>query len=137
MGALALSALLTFGSCATIMTGTRASININGQQEEPVNIVTPTHTYEQVMLPYVVKVPKKKLEEKISVTSEHYIYRDFIPGRKMCGWVWGNILIGGLIGLGIDAISGGAYATETKMINLEATPKAQADSVACVAAPML
>lgn len=129
IGALALCSLLSFGSCATIITGTRASININGQQEEPVNIVTPTRTYEQVMLPYIIKVPKRKLEEKISVTSEHYIYRDFIPGRKMCGWVWGNLAIGGLIGLGIDVISGGAYATETKAIDLNATPKAQPDSL--------
>jgi hypothetical protein len=25
------------------------------------------------------------------------------------GWVWGNIAFGGLIGLGVDFISGGAY----------------------------
>jgi len=25
------------------------------------------------------------------------------------GWVWGNLVIGGLVGLAVDAISGGLY----------------------------
>ena len=29
--------------------------------------------------------------------------------RGVSGWVWGNIVIGGLIGLAVDAISGGLY----------------------------
>ena len=29
--------------------------------------------------------------------------------RKVSGWVWGNIVFGGLIGLAVDAISGGLY----------------------------
>jgi len=29
--------------------------------------------------------------------------------RKLSGWFWGNIVFGGLIGIGVDAISGGMY----------------------------
>ncbi|MFH1337185.1 MAG: PEGA domain-containing protein, partial [Candidatus Zixiibacteriota bacterium] len=29
--------------------------------------------------------------------------------RSVSGWVWGNVLFGGLIGLAVDAISGGLY----------------------------
>ena len=29
--------------------------------------------------------------------------------RKVSGWVWGNIVFGGLIGLGVDALTGGLY----------------------------
>lgn len=121
--ALMISGLTLVSSCATILTGTRSSITINGQQEEPVNITTYETTIEQVTLPYVLKVSKKKLREKISVTSEHYIYRDFIPGRKTNPWIIGNIALGGLIGLGVDALTGSFYDAEHKKITLEATPK--------------
>ncbi|MDE2137367.1 MAG: PEGA domain-containing protein, partial [Gammaproteobacteria bacterium] len=29
--------------------------------------------------------------------------------RSVSGWVWGNIVFGGLIGLAVDAIDGGMY----------------------------
>jgi hypothetical protein len=29
--------------------------------------------------------------------------------KSVSGWVWGKVLFGGLIGLGVDAISGGLY----------------------------
>lgn len=29
--------------------------------------------------------------------------------KSVSGWVWGNIIFGGLIGLAVDAITGGLY----------------------------
>jgi heptaprenylglyceryl phosphate synthase len=34
---------------------------------------------------------------------------DLTLTRSVSGWVWGNIAIGGLIGLAVDAIDGGMY----------------------------
>jgi hypothetical protein len=34
---------------------------------------------------------------------------DSIERRSVSGWVWGNIVFGGLIGLAVDAIDGGLY----------------------------
>lgn len=121
----ALSLLL--GSCATIVTGTNAEIIINGQQEEPVTIKTFNNTYEGVMLPQTVKVQKKKLNETISVISEHYNYQSFIPGRKSNPWIFGNIVIGGLIGFGVDALTGGMYEAKMPIVELQATPKQPTD----------
>ncbi len=120
------ASVLMVSSCATIITGTQASININGQQEEPVTIKTHKATYENVSLPFVAKVNKRHLNDKITVTSPNYVYRDFIPGRKTNGWVFGNIVIGGLIGLGIDAITGGLYDAQNKTIELNCSPKLNA-----------
>jgi len=36
--------------------------------------------------------------------------------RSVSGWVWGNIVIGGLIGLAVDAISGGLYTLGPEQI---------------------
>jgi len=33
------------------------------------------------------------------------------------GWVWGNLAIGGLIGLAVDAISGGMYKLTPEQIS--------------------
>lgn len=124
--AILLTVALILSSCATIITGTKAEITINGQQEEPVNITTvDNETYEQVMLPYVLKISRNDLNEKISVTSEHYIYRDFIPGRKINGWILGNIVLGGVIGLGVDAATGALYDTKRDSIQLQYKSKTE------------
>jgi PEGA domain len=55
--------------------------------------------------------------EKLTRKDNH-IVKIVLPGfqpfettvtRSVSGWVWGNLAFGGLIGLGVDAISGGLY----------------------------
>jgi hypothetical protein len=50
--------------------------------------------------------------------GDNHVVRLELPGyqpfettftKSVSGWVWGNILFGGLIGLAVDAISGGLY----------------------------
>src|SRR3954469_19670041 len=50
--------------------------------------------------------------------NENHILKLDVPGylpyetgftKSVSGWVWGNVLFGGLIGLAVDAISGGLY----------------------------
>jgi hypothetical protein len=36
--------------------------------------------------------------------------------RKVSGWVWGNIIFGGLIGLAVDAGTGGMYKLTPEQI---------------------
>ena len=36
--------------------------------------------------------------------------------RRTDGWVWGNILLGGLIGLVVDASTGGMYKIEPEQV---------------------
>ncbi len=39
--------------------------------------------------------------------------------KKISGWVWGNIVFGGLIGLAVDAISGGIYKLTPEQVMAE------------------
>lgn len=39
--------------------------------------------------------------------------------REISGWVWGNIVFGGLIGLVIDASAGGMYRLSPEQINAD------------------
>lgn len=97
---------LLFSSCASIITGTKADITIDGSVFEPVTITTNYRTYEDVELPMVVKVKKKKLSgQRIKIESENYTYKDIVLRKEVNPWILGNILIGGLFGLGVDMIT--------------------------------
>lgn len=69
--------------------------------------------------PLNVKLDRDK-GHTIVVKKEGYEEASATTSPQVSGWVWGNILIGGLIGLAIDFISGGAYniVPENVSINL-------------------
>ena len=78
-------------------------VNIDGKFTEPMTVTTSYQTYEDVVLPAEVKVDRKHLAgQHIRITSPNYTYEDIILNRKINGWAFGNILIGGLIGLCVD-----------------------------------
>lgn len=97
------TASLLMSSCATIVSGGDPSITIDGNVDEPVNITTSRQTYQRVFLPAVVRVNRHKLDgQRIHITSENYQFNDIILEKSVNGWAFGNILLGGLIGWGVD-----------------------------------
>lgn len=94
---------LLLSSCATIVSGGSPKITIDGNVREPVTITTTKQTYPNVTLPYVVKVNRHKIDgQRIYVQSETTRYKDIVLEKTTNGWAFGNILIGGFIGWGID-----------------------------------
>ena len=55
----------------------------------------------------------------VKIELEGYLPYETNLTRKTSGWVWGNILFGGLIGLAVDAISGGMYKLTPEQIQAE------------------
>jgi hypothetical protein len=60
--------------------------------------------------------------------KDNHIVKLALPGyapaeltltRGVSGWVWGNLVFGGLIGLGVDAISGGLYKLSPEQLSGE------------------
>ena len=97
---------LAFSSCATIVSGTSAKITLEGDVPEPVTIKTDYQTYPNVNLPAVVRVKRQHIEDKhISITSENYTFRDIVLQKAVNEWAFGNVLIGGLVGLGVDLVT--------------------------------
>ena len=101
---------LLLSSCATIVSGGSPKITIDGNVGEPVTITTTKQTYQNVTLPYVVRVSRHKIDgQRIYVQSETTRYKDIVLEKSINGWAFGNILIGGLIGwcvdLGTNAVS--------------------------------
>ncbi len=90
-------------SCATIVSGTHPKVTINGDVQEPVTITTSYMTYENVILPFQVKLRRKHLSgQRIAVKSPNYTYNDIMIDKKTNGWAWGNLALGGLIGWIVD-----------------------------------
>lgn len=103
---LAASVVLSFSSCATIVAGGSPRITIDGDTKEPVTIITEKQTYPNVYLPYTVQVNRHHIDgQRIQIQSENCEYRDVVLEKKVNSWTWANILIGGLIGWGVDLIT--------------------------------
>lgn len=96
-------ATLLLPSCATIVAGGAPKITINGDVPEPVTIETEEAAYIDVTLPALVKVKRHHIDgQRIKITSENYEYNDIMLRKTLNDWTLGNILIGGLIGWGVD-----------------------------------
>ncbi len=121
-------------SCATIVAGGSPSITIDGDTPNPVTIVTAKRTYKDVLLPVTVEVSRHKIDgQRIQVLSKTEKYRDIFLSKKTNSWAYGNILLGGLIGWGIDLITNcvakpketNYYLIEKKAMPLLAAPAAE------------
>lgn len=105
--------MVVFSGCATIMQGTTQSIGIGSV---PTNANVTINNIDKGKTPLVVELKRK----------EHHIVKIELPGylpyetaftRSTSGWVWGNLVLGGLIGLAIDAMAGGLYKLTPTEIN--------------------
>lgn len=101
-------------SCATIISGTKADIIIDGNVDEPVTITTSEAVYPDVSLPTMVKVKRRHLGgQHIRITSDSYAFNDIVLQRSINEW---SLLdwFGSLVPLGIDLLTN---AVSTPMQN--------------------
>jgi hypothetical protein len=97
--------ILSIAGCASIMHGSRQNISVASQPSGAVvrvnNIVATT--------PGVVNLSRSTPMYILRFEKEGYESVEVKLIRTKDGWLWGNILLGGLIGLAIDYSSGSAY----------------------------
>ncbi len=114
---------MVFVSCATIISGGNPKITIDGETPGPVTIYTEVDTYKDVLLPYVVQVNRHQLDgQKIKIKSDSIDYQDIIIFKKVNGWAFGNILLGGVIGWGVDLITNCVSRPEKTRFLIEEKP---------------
>ena len=105
--------MVVFSGCATIMQGTRQSIGIGSV---PTSASVTINNVEKGRTPIVVEL-KRKDHHIVKIKMSGYLPYETTFTRSTSGWVWGNIVLGGLIGLAIDAITGGMYKLTPTEIN--------------------
>lgn len=92
-------------SCATIMHQTKQDVGI-ASTPTGASVMIDNKPYGKT--PLVAEL-KRKENHFVKVELPGYETFELAITHKVSGWIWGNIAFGGLIGLAIDAISGGMY----------------------------
>ena len=98
--------LLALSSCASIINGKTSTVEIVSTPPG----ATFTGNYDGVsgVTPAVVDLPNGK-PVTISFQMDGYIDSSMVSKPHMSGWVIGNIIFGGIIGIVIDIAGNGAY----------------------------
>ena len=109
--------LLGFCSCATIILGSRQSIGISSSPSKAKIFV---NDEEVGITPKTIDIKKGAAKSfKIRIELEGYEPYETVLSRKTSGWIAGNILLGGIIGLAVDYATGGAYILTPEQIEAQ------------------
>lgn len=120
----AVFAILTLAACASIMHGTSQDVGISSS---PTAATVTLDNQAAGQTPYIAHLSRKD-NHVVKLTLPGYAPAEMTVTRKTSGWVWGNIVFGGLIGLAVDAMTGGLYNLTPEQ--LSATLASQKASIA-------
>lgn len=109
-----LVSLLGLGGCATIMTGTSQPFTVNSNIHKAKVYIDGKYAGET---PLALEKLSTKKNHTIRIEAEGYMPVTEVVKKEASGWVWGNIFLGGLIGLAVDMGTGGLYIFEKDNVN--------------------
>jgi hypothetical protein len=108
-------------SCASIINTGRQSVSIHSTPPGATILINDS-VYGTT--PRTVDMKRKKKDRVVKIQMDGYETYQIQMARSLSGWFFGNILIGGLIGMGIDALSGGMYIVQPERIDATLQKKA-------------
>ena len=111
----AVVALTMVAGCATIINHPTQAI---GFSSRPAGASVRVDGVVQGQTPLVKKLSRKD-NHMVSFELEGYEPFRASLAPTVSGWVWGNILLGGLIGLAIDATTGSMYKLTPDQVTAE------------------
>lgn len=112
MAAVAGLTLVAAAGCATIIQGSRQQVGVNSVPTGAAVVVDGTPFGGT---PVVARLARKS-SHIVSITMDGYQPVQLTITKSVSGWVAGNIVFGGLIGLAVDAISGGMYKLNPEQV---------------------
>ncbi len=107
--------LILLSSCASIIHGTRQSVGISSY---PTNAEVWVDNKFIGRSPAIVELTRKD-NHVVKIMLDGYQPYEAVLTHEISGWVFGNIVFGGLIGLAVDAISGGLYQLTPDQVQVE------------------
>lgn len=114
-----LAALLVSG-CATIVGGgSHQPVSLGSTPASASYSILSSSGLEmaQGVAPATVSLPRKN-EYQIQVSMDGYRPQSTALTRGINGWIWGNLLVGWLLGFGIDFLTGSAYKLEPSFVQV-------------------
>jgi len=109
------AAAISLVSCATIMHGTTQKIGISSS---PTGALVTVDNKQMGNTPLFAEL-KRGDDHIVTIEMKGFEKAQLTLTKSVSGWVWGNIVFGGLIGLAVDAISGGLYSLSPEQLNVE------------------
>ncbi|SHK76232.1 PEGA domain-containing protein [Chishuiella changwenlii] len=107
--------LLAFTSCATIVSGSKQTVNF---KSTPSQATVYINEIEIGTTPIEKKLERKKNYDVMIKLDGYKTYETKIS-RKFNAWYIGNILFGGVIGLIVDPVTGALYKLTPDQIQAE------------------
>ena len=100
-------ACILLGSCSTIVKGTKQQVSVNtpGVNGAMCTLQSPAIGTRTVQTPANITLPKSRHNVAVSCTAQCYKGTGTLASRTEI-MTAGNILVGGVVGLGVDAASG-------------------------------
>ncbi len=120
-GALLLGITLSVTSCATIITGTKDKITFNSTPEG----AKVTHKgIEKCTTPCTAEIPRSLSKQMVTFEKEGFSNKEVKLTKTFNPVTLVNILLGGIIGIGIDTATGSLtkYSPKEYKVELEAKP---------------
>lgn len=108
-------AAFLIAGCGTIIHGTTQEI---GFTSDPAGASVEVDRLQKGETPVTVDLSRKDTHT-VRFDLEGYEPYELAINRKVSGWVAGNIIFGGLIGLVVDAVSGGMYKLEPAQVRAQ------------------
>lgn len=113
---LALVATTLVGSgCGTIIQGTSQEVSVSSN---PSGAAISINGQQMGTTPASLNLSRKD-RHTVRLDLSGYQPYEMALSRGVSGWVWGNIVFGGIPGLAIDAISGGMYKLTPEQVTGE------------------
>lgn len=133
---MAVSAAASLSACATVTRGTQTAWEV---QTDPGGAqVTTSHGHQCPSTPCAIKMPRKS-EFTATITKEGYETATVVVTNKVGGGgaagMAGNVLVGGLIGAGVDSVSGAMLDLTPNPAVVKLEPKKTTTAAAPAAAP--
>ena len=121
--------LLSLSACATIMGG-GSSQGVTVQSSTPgAQFTVKSSSGIQMasgMAPQTVRLPRKN-EYQIDFTAPGFQPQSIALTKGTNGWVWGNLVVGWIVGFIVDFASGSAYKLEPALVNVSLVTHTAAD----------
>ncbi|CAM3608090.1 PEGA domain-containing protein [Flavobacterium gelidilacus] len=108
-----LSSVILLSSCATIISGSRQTIEITSEPSTAQVFINEV----QVGQTPLQKTLKRNQEYQLTLKLDGYKTYETKLKKKFNAWYIGNILLGGFVGLIIDPITGAMYQLKPEQID--------------------
>lgn len=127
----AIAALATLSGCATVVNGRTEPLGLSSNPSGAE--VTVDHGAMKVLTPTTVTL-KRDEDHTFVFRKAGYKTASATVTSTTSGWVWGNVLLGGIVGGVVDFADGAAYKFSNDNLSVNLTPISPSKPASKVAA---